>query len=50
MFNRYNISNTEDRREALIRTEAHLANVPAEPDVAPFRDTDRKRTVERKTG
>ena len=34
MFNRYNVSSTEDRREALTKTEAHLANVPAEPNVA----------------
>ena len=44
MFNRYNITSTEDRREALTRTEAHLANVEAEPKVASItghgQDTD----------
>jgi integrase len=33
MFNRYNITSNEDKREALIRTEAHLAAIPAEGNV-----------------
>ena len=34
MFNRYNITSNDDKREALIRTEAHLAAIPAEGNVA----------------
>lgn len=33
MFNRYNITSNDDKREALIRTEAHLASIPAEENV-----------------
>lgn len=33
MFNRYNITSNDDKREALIRTEAHLASIPAEGNV-----------------
>ncbi len=33
MFNRYNITSNDDKREALIRTEAHLAAIPAEGNV-----------------
>ena len=50
MFNRYNISNTEDRREALIRTEAHLANIPAEPNVASISGHGQKADSRKKNG
>ncbi|HEY3351177.1 MAG TPA: site-specific integrase [Thermoanaerobaculia bacterium] len=33
MFNRYNITSNDDKREALIRTEAHLAAIPADGKV-----------------
>ena len=34
MFNRYNIASQDDKREALLRTEAHLAAIPSERNVA----------------
>ena len=34
MFNRYNIASQEDQREALLRTEAHLAALPSERKIA----------------
>jgi hypothetical protein len=33
MFNRYNITSNDDKREALIRTEAPPAAIPAEGNV-----------------
>ncbi len=33
MFNRYNIASQDDKRAALLRTEAHLAAIPAEGNV-----------------
>ena len=34
MFNRYNITSNDDKREALTRTEAHLASIPADGNIA----------------
>ena len=34
MFNRYNIASQDDKREALLRTEAHLAALPSERNIA----------------
>ena len=34
MFNRYNITSNDDKREALIRAEAHLASIPGEGNIA----------------
>lgn len=36
MFNRYNITSNDDKREALDRTEAHLATVSSERNVTAF--------------
>jgi hypothetical protein len=45
MFLRYNITSDDDRRQALRRTEAHLAAIPDEPKAAAFADTDKTRTI-----
>lgn len=34
MFNRYNITSQDDKREALLRTEVHLAALPSERNIA----------------
>jgi len=34
MFNRHNIASQDDKREALFRTEAHLAATPSERNLA----------------
>jgi acyl-CoA thioesterase FadM len=50
MFNRYNITNQEDRREAVRRTAEHVAAAPRTNNVIPLNKErvgntqDRKRT------
>jgi integrase len=50
MFNRYNITSTEDRRDALTRTEAHLAAASSERKVASIAGHGQKADSGKKNG